>query len=97
MVIYDNLSAGHREATLGAPLIEGDIADVARVRQAIRDHQITAVMHFAAWLAVSDSVKDPIGYYRNNVLGTLGTLEAMAAGAATPALMTSVDVPCCWS
>ena len=79
VVIYDNLSAGHREAALGAPLIEGDIADVARVRQAIRESGATAVMHFAAWLAVSDSVTDPIGYYRNNVLGTLGTLEAMAA------------------
>src|SRR4051812_40726874 len=78
VVIYDNLSAGHRAATLGAPLIVGDIGDVDSVRRALRDTGATAVMHFAAWLAVSDSVKDPIGYYRNNVLGTLGTLEAMA-------------------
>jgi UDP-glucose-4-epimerase GalE len=78
VVIYDNLSAGHRAATLGAPLIVGDIGDVESVRRALRDTGATAVMHFAAWLAVSDSVKDPIGYYRNNVLGTLGTLEAMA-------------------
>jgi UDP-glucose-4-epimerase GalE len=79
VVIYDNLSAGHREATLGAPLIEGDIGDVDSVRRAIRDSGATAVMHFAAWLSVADSVRDPIGYYRNNVFGTLGTLEAMAA------------------
>ena len=79
VVIYDNLSAGHREAALGAQLIEGDIADVQRVRRALRESRATAVMHFAAWLAVSDSVTDPIGYYRNNVVGTLGTLEAMAA------------------
>jgi UDP-glucose-4-epimerase GalE len=79
VVIYDNLSAGHRAAALGAPLIEGDIADVAAVRQALRDSGASAVMHFAAWLAVSDSVKDPAGYYRNNVIGTLSTLEAMAA------------------
>jgi UDP-glucose 4-epimerase len=78
VVIYDNLSAGHREAALGAPLIEGDIADVDAVRRALRDTGATAVMHFAAWLAVADSVKDPAGYYRNNVTGTLGTLEAMA-------------------
>jgi UDP-glucose-4-epimerase GalE len=78
-VIYDDLSAGHRDATLGAPLIVGDIADVNAVRQAIRDTGATAVVHFAAWLAVSDSVSDPAGYYRNNVTGTLGTLEAMAA------------------
>ena len=79
VVIYDNLSAGHREAACGAPLIEGDIRDVDAVRRAIRDSGATAVMHFAAWLTVADSVGDPIGYYRNNVLGTLGTLEAMAA------------------
>jgi UDP-glucose-4-epimerase GalE len=78
-VIYDNLSAGHREATLGAPLIEGDTADVATVRRAIRESGATAVMHFAAWLSVPDSVRDPAGYYRNNVTGTIGTLEAMAA------------------
>ncbi|MGE0445622.1 MAG: UDP-glucose 4-epimerase GalE [Vicinamibacterales bacterium] len=78
VVIYDNLSAGHRQAALGAPLIEGDIRDVDAVRRTIRESGATAVMHFAAWLAVADSVKDPAGYYRNNVSGTLGTLEAMA-------------------
>lgn len=78
-VIFDDLSAGHREAALGAPLIEGDIGDVDAVRRAIRESGAGAVMHFAAWLAVSDSVRDPGGYYRNNVVGTLGTLEAMAA------------------
>ena len=79
VVIYDNLSAGHRDAVLGAPLIEGDTADVAAVRRAIRESGATAVMHFAAWLSVPDSVRDPAGYYRNNVTGTIGTLEAMAA------------------
>jgi len=79
IVIYDNLSAGHRDAALGAPIIEGDTGDVAAVRTAIRESGATAVMHFAAWLAVGDSVRDPAGYYRNNVGGTLGTLEAMAA------------------
>ena len=77
-VIYDNLSAGHREATLGAPLIVGDISDVEAIRRAIRDHGVSAVMHFAAWMSVGDSVHDPAGYYRNNVVGTLATLEAMA-------------------
>jgi UDP-glucose-4-epimerase GalE len=78
-VIYDNLSAGHREAALGAPLIEGDIGDVGAVRRALRDSGATAVVHFAAWLAVADSMTDPAGYYRNNVVGTLSTLDAMAA------------------
>ena len=79
VVVYDNLSAGHKQAVLGAPLIVGDTADVDAVRRAIRDTGTSAVMHFAAWLVVNDSVKDPAGYYRNNVTGTLGTLEAMAA------------------
>jgi len=79
VVIFDNLSAGHRAAALGAPLIEGDVRDVDAVRRAIRESGATAVMHFAAWLSVADSVADPIGYYRNNVTGTLATLEAMAA------------------
>lgn len=79
VVVYDNLSAGHRAATLGAPLIEGDIGDVDAVRQALRDTGASAVMHFAAWLQVGDSMRNPGGYYRNNVIGTLGTLEAMAA------------------
>ena len=79
VVLYDNLSAGHREAALGAPLIEGDVRDVDGVRRAVRESGATAVMHFAAWLAVSESVLDPIGYYRNNVMGALSTLEAMAA------------------
>ena len=79
VVVFDNLSAGHREATLGTPLIEGDIRDVDAVRRALRTSGATAVMHFAARLVVSESVDDPAGYYQNNVTGTLATLEAMAA------------------
>jgi UDP-glucose-4-epimerase GalE len=79
VVIYDNLSAGHREAARGSPLVQGDIGDVAEVRRAIRESGASAVMHFAAWLIVPDSVRDPLGYYRNNVSGTMGTLEAMVA------------------
>jgi UDP-glucose-4-epimerase GalE len=79
VTIYDNLSAGHRDAALESPLIEGDIRDVDAVRRALRDTGASAVMHFAAWLNVADSVRDPVGYYRNNVGGTLATLEAMQA------------------
>lgn len=79
VVIFDDLSAGHREAALGAPILEGDIRDVDAVRRALRDSGATAVMHFAAWLDVAGSVRDPIGYYRNNLGGALATLEAMTA------------------
>jgi UDP-glucose-4-epimerase GalE len=79
IVIFDNLSAGHREAALGAPLIEGDVRNVDAVRRALRDSGATAVMHFAAFLDVAESVRDPLSYYRNNVIGALATLEAMVA------------------
>lgn len=79
VVIFDNLAAGHREAALGAPLIEGDVRDVEAVRHALRTTGATAVVHFAALLDVGESVRDPAGYYRNNVMGSIATLEAMAA------------------
>ena len=79
-IIYDNLSAGHREAARYADgFVEGDIHQTDRVRRACSDYEVDAVMHFAAWLSVSDSVRDPSGYYRNNVVGALSVLDAMAA------------------
>ncbi len=77
IVVYDDLSAGHREATRGVPLVEGDVLDTARLRQALRESGATAVMHFAARLAVGESVRDPLTYYRQNVVGMVSVLEAM--------------------
>jgi UDP-glucose-4-epimerase GalE len=77
-VIYDNLAAGHAQAALDHPLVVGDIRDLDALRRAIRESGASAVMHFAAWLSVPDSVRDPIGYYHNNVHGALTVLEAMA-------------------
>jgi UDP-glucose-4-epimerase GalE len=79
VVVYDNLSAGHRAAVKYGALVEGDIADVAAVRAALRQHEVFGVMHFAAFLDVGESVREPIRYYRNNVVGALAVLEAMAA------------------
>ena len=80
VVVFDDLSAGHREAVTSATaIVEGSIHDTRRLREAMREHSIDAVMHFAAWLSVGDSVHDPVGYYRNNVTGALSVLEAMAA------------------
>jgi UDP-glucose 4-epimerase len=79
VVIYDNLSAGHKAAATaaGAPLEVGDIQDLPRLRQVMDAHRVDAVMHFAAWLSVGESVKDPIAYYENNVGGALAVLRAM--------------------
>jgi UDP-glucose-4-epimerase GalE len=89
VVIYDNLSQGHREAALGADLIEGDTRDVGKLRKVISEHGVTSVMHFAAWASVGQSVRDPIGFYRNNVDGTLSLLEAMAGEKVTRFIFSS--------
>ena len=78
VVVLDDLSAGHAEAIPpGVPVIHAQIHDGAAVTTALREHRIDAVMHFAAWLSVGDSVRDPLGYYQNNVVGTLALLGAM--------------------
>lgn len=80
VVVYDDLSAGHREAASHASaLVVADIHDTARLRATIREHDVEAVMHFAAWLSVGDSVRNPAGYYRNNVAGAMSVLDAMIA------------------
>ena len=84
-MVFDNLSAGHPEAVDALAgrwpgrvrLARGDIRDTAAVEATLRDSAATAVMHFAAWLSVPDSVRDPVGYYLNNVGGALSVLEAM--------------------
>ena len=76
-VVYDNLVYGHREAVRWGPLVEGDIADRARLDAVIREYRPEAVMHFAAYAYVGESVADPGKYYRNNVAGSLALFEAM--------------------
>jgi UDP-glucose-4-epimerase GalE len=89
VVVFDNLAAGHREAVLGATLIEGDVTDTSAVRAALRNHRIGAVMHFAGLLDVGESVREPARYYRNNVGGALSVLEAMAAESVTIFVLSS--------
>ena len=76
-VSYDNLVYGHRWAVRWGPLEEGDISDRARLNAVIDQYHPAAVMHFAAYAYVGESVQDPGKYYRNNVAGTLTLLEAM--------------------
>jgi UDP-glucose-4-epimerase GalE len=76
-VVYDNLSRGHREAVRWGPLVEGELADRGRLSAVLAEHQVSAVMHFAAYAYVGESVADPAMYYRNNLAGTLSLLDAM--------------------
>lgn len=76
-VTYDNLVYGHRHAVKWGPLVVGDIRDQARLVETIRTHRPTAVIHFAAFAYVGESVDSPAKYYDNNIRGTLSLLEAM--------------------
>jgi len=77
VTVYDNLSTGFRWATLGVPLIEGDLADTARLDETFARGEFEAVLHFAAHIVVPESVADPLKYYANNTRNTLGLLQAM--------------------
>ena len=76
-VTLDNLTQGTARAVKWGRLIVGDIADAGLVAQSLRESGAEAVMHFAGSTSVADSVVDPAAYYRNNVGGTLGLLDAM--------------------
>ena len=94
VVIYDSLSAGHRPAAEAAlagrgELVAGDIRDTALLTETLRRHQADAVMHFAASLSVGDSVRDPIGYYANNLTGALSVLQAMVNAGASHLVFSS--------
>ena len=78
-VAYDNLVYGHKEAVRWGPFVEGDIGDRAKLAETIRRHGIGAVMHFAAFAYVGESVEQPEKYFQNNVVTTLAMLEAMRA------------------
>ena len=80
-VVFDNFTNGHREFVQWGPLEEGDIRDRARLDEVFALHKPVAVLHFAALIEVGESVKDPVAFYDNNVIGSLTLLSAaMAAG-----------------
>ena len=82
VVVLDNLVHGHREFVediLQVDLVVGDIGDRATLDKLFATYNFAAVMHFAAYIAVGESVSNPAKYYRNNVSGTLTLLEAMVA------------------
>ena len=79
-ICYDNLSTGHRGFARWGSFVAGDIRDSARIAEIVRRYEVVAVMHFAAFSAVGESVVDPHKYYQNNVAGTLALLSGMREG-----------------
>lgn len=76
---FDNLSSGHRDAVLGGEFFLGDLADRTELDAVFVRYRPDAVMHFASFIQVGESVRRPDIYYRNNVTNTLNLLDAMVA------------------
>lgn len=100
VVVLDNLVTGHRDAVPeGAAFVQGDVADADMVDYALEEHDVEAVLHFAAFSLVGESMQDPLRYFRNNTAGSLALLEAMLAHgvrrfvlSSTAALFGTPDV-----
>lgn len=75
LVIYDNLSTGHREAVTSGELIVGDLEDTQKLREVFKSHSFDGVLHFAGSIVVPESVENPIKYYKNNTLNSLKLIE----------------------
>jgi len=76
-IVFDNLSTGHRAAVGQVDFVQGDLADYELLVNTLRKYEIEAVMHFAAFIEVGESVQKPLKYYRNNLCNTQTLLSAM--------------------
>jgi UDP-glucose 4-epimerase len=76
IIVYDNLSTGHRDSVLFGRLVVADLADTTALEELFSTEGFDAVIHFAAHIAVEESVNDPIKYYRNNFSNALNLLDA---------------------
>lgn len=88
-VVLDNLSTGHEAFVRWGPLVRADLHDTAAVAAAIRQHACVAVLHFAAFAYVGESMADPAKYYSNNVAGTLSLLSGMRAAGCDALVFSS--------
>jgi len=88
-VVLDNLSYGHKEAVQWGPFYEGELDDENLLAGIFKKHDIKAVMHFAAFCYVGESVTDPLKYYQNNVASTLGLLSSMLGNGVDKLIFSS--------
>src|SRR6056297_3290338 len=77
VIVYDNLSTGYRDLVSVDNFINGDLGDKDKLRKVFSKYEIDAVMHFAAFIEVGESVKDPSKYYKNNVQKVINLLDVM--------------------
>ena len=97
-VVYDNLSNGHAEFVKWGALEVGDIRDRSRLDEVLASYKPQAIIHFAAAIEVGESVRDPGGYYDNNVGGTITLLRAAQAAGIDKIVFSSTcatyGIPC---
>ncbi len=89
VLIYDNLSTGHRDAVSGGDLVVGDLADRPLLDRTLRDFRPDAVMHFAAFIEAGESMREPLKYYHNNAANTFTLLYAMDAADISSFIFSS--------
>lgn len=85
----DNLSQGHRDAVLLGDFVHADLNDTTRLAQLLQARRFDAVMHFASFIQVGESVEQPAKYYDNNVVNTLHLLDAMRAAGTSRLIFSS--------
>jgi UDP-glucose 4-epimerase len=88
-IVYDNLSNGHAEFAKWGPLENGDIRDRTRLDEVLTKYKPQAIIHFAAAIEVGESVRDPGGFYENNVAGTISLLRAAQAASIDKIVFSS--------
>jgi len=90
VVMLDNLTTGFEWAVAkGASLVIGDTGDQSRVAALIAEHRVNAIIHFAASIVVPDSVRDPLGYYRNNTVNSRALIETAIRGGVPHFIFSS--------
>ncbi|MEW6133732.1 MAG: UDP-glucose 4-epimerase GalE [Pseudomonadota bacterium] len=89
VVTLDNLSGGYRDAVLAGEFVEGDIADLDLLQELFAGGGFDAVMHFASFIQVGESVREPGKYYRNNFSHTLNLLDAMCTAGVNNFIFSS--------
>ncbi len=89
VVVYDNLSRGHRWAVRWGPLEEGELLDTEHLRKVMVTERVEAVLHFAALAEVGESMRAPETYFHNNVSGSLSLLDAMRAAGVKRIVFSS--------
>ncbi|WP_083801061.1 UDP-glucose 4-epimerase GalE [Methylovorus sp. MP688] len=77
VITFDNLSSGYRDAVVGGTFVQADLADKAALDEVFVKHAPDAVMHFASYIQVGESVRHPDKYYLNNFTNTMNLLDAM--------------------